>query len=111
MKKKLIRISEVTGAKFAEVKSGVTTHLASGEVIPLEHINKTNRMKHGIPQPNGIYRLYEYTCDGGKNGDCSIGSPSKRCATKGWIIGSCAKYCLEKPSALISLNQCLKLMD
>lgn len=112
-KDKLIKIGKLTGTKFAEFKDGVTTYLESGEVIPVELVFIPswwirNKKEHA----NGIYRLIEYTCDGGgKDNDCKVGSPAKSCWDSGLVIRDCAKYKLDKPWALISLQQCLKLME
>lgn len=113
MKNKLIRISKITGSKFAELKDGVTTHLISGEVIPPEHVHIPTWWKRtGKSNPDGLYSIYEYTCDGGgRDNDCRIGSPAKSCMTDGLVVKDCAKYKLGKPSALISLSACLELME
>lgn len=114
MKDKLKKISKITGITFAEIKDGITSHLISGEVIPDEHINKTNRMKvTGHSRPDGVYRISEATCDGGTNNDCSIGSPSPKCVeNKCYSKNKCAVYYFDSyTSGYVNINDCLKLME
>lgn len=113
MKNKLIRISKLTGIKFAEFKDGIPIHLTTGEVIVPENVYTPSWwLRKGKTNQDGIYRLIEYTCDGGgKDKDCRVGSPAQSCIDRGLVIIDCAKYKLEKPSALITLDQCLELME
>ena len=110
---KLIKISKITGIKFVELKDGVTTHLISSEVIPIDHVFiPTWWLREGKTNPDGIYRLIEYTCDGGgKDNDCKIGSPANSCLKRGLVVRDCAKYHLDKPWGVLDLYQCLELME
>lgn len=115
MKDKLKRISEISDYRFAEIKDGITHHLISGEVIPDNLINKTNRMKKlGTPRPDGFYRISEATCDGGGEAqDCSIGSPSPRCLENFcYSENKCAVYYFnDYRGGFLSVGQCLDLME
>ena len=100
---KMIKISKLTGIKFAELKDGITTHLISGEVIPSELVFiPTWWIREGKTRADGIYRLIEYTCDGGgKDNDCKIGSPAQSCLKSGLVVRDCAKYRLDSPSTSV----------
>jgi len=102
MKDKLKKISEVTGAKFAEVVDGKAVHLIDSVEIPVEH------MIYQTPPKDGIYRLSENTCDN-YNG-CEVGNHLKDCS--GYSYKKCAVWSFYPPEKFsIDFNDCLKLMD
>lgn len=100
-------INKLTGFKFVKIENGTVFDVATGKVVPLEHI-----FCQKVTKEDGFYRCSEATCRGVES-NCYIGKPSPKCVErKIYSEKKCAVYHLHTlDDSFISIEDCLKVKE